>query len=108
MIGDLMLYPDAVAAVDGAPAEWYVDASAVFRIDEQLELFGGIDNLFDNKPPILGTAIAGDANTDPSLYDVIGRRFFIGGRFHFCPCPHAPPRLPPRSEERHVGKEGGN
>src|SRR3546814_1992855 len=74
MIGDLMLYPDAVAAVDGAPAEWYVDASAVFRIDEQLELFGGIDNLFDNKPPILGTAIAGDANTDPSLYDVIGRR----------------------------------
>src|SRR3546814_3296903 len=57
-------------------------SSAVFRIDEQLELFGGIDNLFDNKPPILGTAIAGDANTDPSLYDVIGRRFFIGGRFN--------------------------
>lgn len=83
MIGDLSLYPDTVAAVDGAPAEWYVDASAVFRLHEKLELFGGIDNLFDNKPPILGTAIAGDANTDPSLYDVIGRRFFIGTRFAF-------------------------
>ena len=83
MIGDLKLYPDTVAAVDGAPSEWYVDASAVFRLHEQLEVFGGIDNLFDNKPPILGTAISGDANTDPSLYDVIGRRFFVGTRFSF-------------------------
>src|SRR3546814_20322789 len=95
MIGDLMLYPDAVAAVDGAPAEWYVDASAVFRIDEQLELFGGIDNLFDNTPPILGTAIAGDANTDPSLYHLIGRPFFIGRPLTFSLCPPPPPCPPP-------------
>lgn len=83
MIGDLTLYPDTVAAVDGAPAEWYVDATTTFNVTEEFEFFAGIDNLFDNQPPILGTAIAGDANTDPSLYDVVGRRFFLGGRLNF-------------------------
>ena len=34
---------------------------------------------------MLGDAVAlsGDANTDPSLYDVIGRRFFVGARVKF-------------------------
>ncbi len=36
-----------------------------------------------NQPPILGTAISADTNTDPSLYDVVGRRFFIGARVNF-------------------------
>jgi outer membrane receptor protein involved in Fe transport len=83
MIGGLELRPNVTAAVQKTSAEWYADATATFRLTEQFELFGGIDNLFDNKPPILGTALAGDANTDVSLYDVIGRRFFIGARARF-------------------------
>ena len=31
----------------------------------------------------MGTALSGDANTDPSLYDVLGRRFFVGARARF-------------------------
>lgn len=83
MIGGLSLYEGVVSPVKKAPAEWYVDISTSFQVTESLELFGGIDNLFDNNPPILGTAIAGDANTDPSLYDVIGRRFFVGAKARF-------------------------
>jgi len=83
MIGEFNLYPGATAAVQRASPEWYLDAAATVRLREHFELFGGIDNLFDNKPPILGTALAGDANTDPSLWDVIGRRFFIGARARF-------------------------
>ena len=42
----------------------------------------GINNLFDNDPPIVGTQQVA-ANTDPSLYDVLGRRFFVSGTLRF-------------------------
>jgi iron complex outermembrane receptor protein len=83
MVGAMKLYPGVSAAVESAPAQWYFDLSATSRLSGGLEVFGGIDNLLDNQPPILGTAIAGDANTDPALYDVIGRRFFVGARVKF-------------------------
>jgi outer membrane receptor protein involved in Fe transport len=83
MIGAFELYPGATAAVQKADSEWYLDTAVNFRLTEEFEVFGGIDNLLDNKPPILGTALAGDANTDPSLWDVIGRRFFVGVRARF-------------------------
>ncbi|MFC7499403.1 TonB-dependent receptor domain-containing protein [Enterovirga sp. GCM10030262] len=83
MIGDMKLYPGLTAAVLEAPAQWYFDAAVTAEVMEEVELFGGIDNLFDNQPPILGTAISADTNTDPSLYDVVGRRFFMGARLKF-------------------------
>ncbi|MDQ8755492.1 TonB-dependent receptor [Sphingosinicella sp. LHD-64] len=83
MIDGLELRPNVTAAVEEVGAQWYFDLAGRVRIGGNFELFGGIDNLFDNKPPILGTALSGDANTDVSLYDVIGRRFFIGGTVTF-------------------------
>ena len=83
MIGAFKLYPGATAAVTSAPAQWYFDLAATVRPLEHVELFGGIDNLLNKQPPILGTALAGDANTDPSLWDVLGRRFFVGARLRF-------------------------
>ena len=79
----MKLYPGLTAAVREAPAQWYFDAAVTAEVMEEVELFGGIDNLFDNQPPILGTAISADTNTDPSLYDVVGRRFFMGARLKF-------------------------
>lgn len=61
----------------------YVDFSGVFRFNETLELFGGIDNAFDEQPPLLTSSWGGDANTDVTLYDVIGRRYFMGVRARF-------------------------
>lgn len=83
MIGDFKLNPTVSSPVTHIKQQWYFDASTSIAIGKKFELFGGIDNLFDKKPPIMGTALAGDANTDPSLFDVIGRRFFAGVRLRY-------------------------
>jgi outer membrane receptor protein involved in Fe transport len=82
-VGKFKLYPGATNIVKEAPAQWYFDLSTAFRVTKEFEINGGINNLFDNKPPILGVALSGDANTDPSLWDVVGRRFFVGARVRF-------------------------
>jgi iron complex outermembrane recepter protein len=61
----------------------YVDFATTVQIGEKLELFGGIDNAFDEQPPLLTSSWGGDANTDVTLYDVIGRRYFVGLRARF-------------------------
>ena len=61
----------------------YVDLSATFRFNDSLEIYGGIDNAFDEAPPLLTSSWGGDANTDVTLYDVIGRRYFLGMRARF-------------------------
>ena len=50
-----------------------------------LNLLLGVDNVFDKEPLIYATnARAGvQANTDPSTYDVLGRRFFLDVRVTF-------------------------
>lgn len=61
----------------------YVDFATTVQLGEKLELFGGIDNAFDEQPPLLTSSWGGDANTDVTMYDVIGRRYFIGLRARF-------------------------
>ena len=61
----------------------YVDFATTVQLGEKLELFGGIDNAFDEQPPLLTSSWGGDANTDVTLYDVIGRRYFVGLRARF-------------------------
>lgn len=78
-IGGLDPFPGVSTTVE-APAVTYVDLSAAVRLHNKVEIFGGIDNIADVQPPILGFNFGGDANTDPVLWDVIGRRFFMGVR----------------------------
>ena len=47
----------------------------------KLTFRAGIDNLLDKAPPSLNFIPGGDSNTDntnPSFYDALGRRFFVG------------------------------
>ena len=83
-IGGLEPLP-AIAATTPVVADsvTYVDFSTVFKIGKSLELFGGIDNAFDEEPPLLTSSWGGDANTDVTMYDVIGRRYFLGVRARF-------------------------
>lgn len=83
-IGDLEPLP-AIAATTPvvADAVTYVDFSGAFRFGTALEIFAGIDNAFDEQPPLLTSSWGGDANTDVTLYDVIGRRYFVGVRAKF-------------------------
>jgi iron complex outermembrane recepter protein len=66
-----------------ADAIEYVDLSGSWHFNDTLEVYGGVDNVFDEDPPLLTSSWGGDANTDVTLYDVIGRRYFLGMRAHF-------------------------
>lgn len=54
----------------------YFDLAASFDVAPAMTVIAGIENLFDNKPPTAGSN-ASNANTFPTSYDVLGRRFGI-------------------------------
>lgn len=58
---------------------FYLNGS--WAVNDTIELFGGIDNLFDKDPPRYASGF--QYQTDPSTYDVIGRYFYIGARARF-------------------------
>jgi outer membrane receptor protein involved in Fe transport len=55
----------------------YFDLSFSFDVGEAVEFFGGVNNLLDDDPPIVGSAQI-RANTWPATYDYNGRTMFIG------------------------------
>jgi len=66
--------PDSTIA--GVGSAWYWDLSGRWSVNRRAELRAGVLNLFDRGPEIYEDAV--DAKTDPSTYDVVGRRFWIG------------------------------
>lgn len=84
-IGEMQHRNDRIAEIAGAPddpgadgvdATTYWDLSTTYEIAENTVLRAGVLNLFDQEAREYAPSI--DANTDPSTYDVIGRRFFVG------------------------------
>ena len=53
----------------------YFDAAVNFSLGRKFQLTLGVNNLTDAKPSLVGFGQV-QANTDPSLYDMLGRRFF--------------------------------
>ncbi|MBI1682609.1 TonB-dependent receptor domain-containing protein [Caulobacter hibisci] len=77
-IGDMVdaYHPDEkIGAVD------YFDLNANWSINETYALRGGVTNLTDKQPPYFSSYV--QANTDPSTYDVLGRRFYVGFKAKF-------------------------
>jgi len=74
-------------AVPFIGARSYFDLTGSFRVGEAFALRGGINNLFDKKPPIVGNDYGGttenSGNTFPATYDPLGRSFFIGATVTF-------------------------
>ncbi len=68
--------------VDRVPAYNLVDLAFSFDITDQYNLSLGVNNLFNKRPPIIGTNQE-QANTYPGTYDVLGRDFFVSTRFKF-------------------------
>lgn len=79
-IPGLDLFPGAGNVVESISGVSYLDLNADYTINDRITLFAGIDNLLDDEPPVVGFSLAGDANVDISLYDVLGRRYFAGVR----------------------------
>ncbi|MEL6567342.1 MAG: TonB-dependent receptor [Pseudomonadota bacterium] len=69
----------AVEEIDGFN---YFDLSGSYRVNDTLTLTGGIDNLLDEEPAILGENQE-QANTYPATYDVFGRTFFVRATARF-------------------------
>jgi outer membrane receptor protein involved in Fe transport len=60
----------------GVPETWYVDMSARYDLMENVTLRLGVNNLLDQEPRLYTPNV--QSNTDPSVYDVLGRRYFFG------------------------------
>lgn len=52
------------------------DLTGSWRIDGRLTLRAGVNNIADEDPPYYTSY--SNSNTDPSTYDVLGRRWFVG------------------------------
>ncbi|HRK63224.1 MAG TPA: TonB-dependent receptor [Terricaulis sp.] len=60
----------------GTDEVWYFDLRGTFDVTSNLTLRAGVNNVADEEPQLYSPNI--QANTDPSTYDVLGRRFFVG------------------------------
>lgn len=58
----------------GVPEVWYFDTSLTWNNDRTMIRLG-VNNLFDKQPPVYAPNV--QSGTDPSTYDVIGRRLFL-------------------------------
>ncbi len=66
-------------ALPGVPSYIYYGLDANFRY-RSVDLRAGIDNLANKGPPVVrGTASV----TNPTMYDTIGRRFYVGATISF-------------------------
>jgi outer membrane receptor protein involved in Fe transport len=82
-IPSLTLADGATNVVPSVSAKTYLDLNVDYVFNDMLTVFLGVDNIADTEPPIVGFSLAGDANVDISLYDVLGRRFFAGVRLRY-------------------------
>ncbi|MEQ8858739.1 MAG: TonB-dependent receptor [Pseudomonadales bacterium] len=79
----------AIDCVTGA--ETYSDIQVRYTIPQrfasgELELFGGVENLFDNEPPIVSAGLSDSdtgAETVAGVYDAIGRAYYLGAKLRF-------------------------
>ncbi|MDP2284639.1 MAG: TonB-dependent receptor [Pseudohongiella sp.] len=65
----------------GTKATWYYDLTGRYDIMEGVTIRGGVNNVTDQQPRIYTPNV--QANTDPSMFDVLGRRYFVGFDIRF-------------------------
>ncbi|TKD51670.1 TonB-dependent receptor [Sphingomonas baiyangensis] len=87
-LGSVRDSQDAVIyAVERLPEMNYFDLTFGFSPTETFDLNFGVANLTDKQPPLLPGSQSGGSgeqnNTFPSVYDVIGRSFFVSTRVRF-------------------------
>ena len=64
----------------------YVDLSIKYKLDSVgtgAEIYAGVDNLFDRDPPVVPADFIVNSATNPAIYDVVGRKFYVGVRASF-------------------------
>jgi len=90
-IADETAAQDPATRILGVGSYSEFDMFARYPITQKLELRAGMDNVFDETPPVVGadpgtatiTRNANLGNTRAEFYDVLGRRFYIGVNMTF-------------------------
>lgn len=88
-IGEMTLGSEAPNQnyVDGdVDPVWLTDLTLTYSVPDRegLELFGTVNNLFDEEPPLIPSTVPGvNSPTIISIYDSVQRRFVVGARFEF-------------------------
>jgi iron complex outermembrane receptor protein len=86
-IGDLVLHdPDAQPGVQPdlqIPSSTYLDLTFGYSFKENLQINVGMDNITDEKPPLLYQNNVINSNTDVSTYDVIGPFYRASLKYEF-------------------------
>jgi outer membrane receptor protein involved in Fe transport len=85
-VEDDSLLDPAVSADDlvvpKVSAEWYLDISANYHVNDALSLNVGVNNILDTEPTALGDQQS-QANTFPEVYTVLGPRIFLSATYKF-------------------------
>ncbi len=83
-IGEAKSSPTAANAVN-IKAHVYHDMQLRYRFGEQLEVYGGVSNVFDKQPPFFPFGHSGTQALDtvPAYYDVFGRSAYVGFKSRF-------------------------
>lgn len=68
-----------IETIDGTH---YFDGVVSYSVNDNYRVSLGVDNLFDEKPPIIGDNQE-QANTYPATYDVFGRTYFLRASANF-------------------------
>jgi len=58
------------------PSIDYFDLNGSWSVNDRVSLRAGVNNLTDEQPNVYSPGV--QANTDPSTYDVLGRRYYVG------------------------------
>ena len=66
-----------------SPEASYIDASVRWALTDNFTLTANVDNLLDEETPQTMEGFFSQANTDPQIYDVLGRQLSISARYRF-------------------------
>jgi outer membrane receptor protein involved in Fe transport len=64
----------------GVPSYDLFDATLAYRMNGAIMFRGGVNNVLDEEPPIVGGTIG---QTQPGTYDIIGRYYYLGLQLSF-------------------------
>jgi len=71
-VGEITIY----GSDEKLDATHYFDLMGSWAINDTVSLRAGVNNVGDQQPRVWDPGV--QANTDPSTYDVLGRRYFVG------------------------------
>jgi iron complex outermembrane receptor protein len=71
--GEVENFNNRANVIDGID---YFDLNASWAVNDTVSLRAGVNNVTDELAPVYAPAIA--SNTDPSTYDLLGRRYYVG------------------------------